>query len=267
MPFRLPLLALLAVLFTGCTTVPGPPSENDPWESYNRSIYKFNDAFDKTVLRPVAKDYRDYMPEAAKTGFHNFFSNLNDVTVFTNSLLQFKFEQAATDISRIVWNTTVGLLGFIDVASYMGLAKHNEDFGQTLGKWGAPPGPYFVIPFLGPRTVRGTVAIPVNIATSPLYYNLITDERVNLGLLVLDGIDKRAGFVGVDRIIDESAIDPYIFVRDSYLQQRQNLVNDGRTNNDIPPDIGFEPASGEDLELELELERELEQDRPVETSQ
>jgi phospholipid-binding lipoprotein MlaA len=136
-------------LLSACASV-SAPDKRDPWESFNRSIYAFNDGFDRAIARPVAQTYKDYTPDTVQTGVSNFFSNLDDVLVIFNDLLQFKFKQAAQDLSRFAFNTTAGLLGLIDVSSHMGLPKHHEDFGQTLATWGVGSGPYLVIPFLGP---------------------------------------------------------------------------------------------------------------------
>jgi len=145
-----PLLISLALV--GCASTGGTVNPKDPWEPYNRSMYKFNDAVDKAVLKPVAQGYGTVMPEFGKTMVTNFFSNLDDILVTINDVLQFKFSQAASDGTRVLFNSTFGLLGFFNVAS--DLEKHNEDFGQTLGYWGVGPGPYVVLPFFGPRTVR-----------------------------------------------------------------------------------------------------------------
>ena len=252
----LPWLTVFSLLLlSGCASVPGPKDERDPFESYNRAMHSFNEAFDENLLRPVAQAYKDNVPDVAQTGVSNFFSNLDDIFVFINDLLQLKFAQAASDLSRLIWNTTVGLGGFIDVATHMDLPKHNEDFGQTLGYWGVGDGPYFVIPFLGPSTIRDTTGVLVQAPHHPV--NNIEDTEEYWAIVALMTIDTRAQLLGASKVVDQAALDSYVFIRDAYLQRRRSLVYDGN-----PPREKFKdgPGSGpskEDLELELELEREL----------
>ncbi|MEM7293776.1 MAG: VacJ family lipoprotein, partial [Pseudomonadota bacterium] len=145
---------MILLFVGGCATVPQPNPEVDPWESWNRSVYSFNEGLDRLILKPVAQTYREYTPQFIQTGIGNFLSNLGDILVIINDLLQLKFEQAGQDMSRFLLNSTVGLFGFFDVASPIGLPKHDEDFGQTLGYWGVDSGPYLVLPFFGPSTLR-----------------------------------------------------------------------------------------------------------------
>ena len=162
MPFHLSsllkkfILILNFILLSACASVPGGPTEGDPFESYNRAMFSFNEGLDEYLLRPVAEGYDAVMPKPVKTGISNFFSNIGDLFVILNDLLQFKFKQAIEDTSRFIFNSTIGLYGLIDVATPMGLPKHDEDFGQTLATWGVGDGPYIVLPFFGPRTMRGT---------------------------------------------------------------------------------------------------------------
>ena len=249
------LSVLALILLSGCASVPGPKDPRDPFESYNRAMFSFNEALDENLLEPVAEAYKENIPEVAQTGVSNFFSNIDDFFVFINDLLQFKFGQAASDFSRLVWNTTIGLGGLIDVASHMDLPKHNEDFGQTLGAWGIGDGPYFVLPFLGPSTIRDTAGIYVQAPHHPI--NDIEDSETFWATTALFTVDTRAQLLGASKVVDEAALDNYLFIRDAYLQRRRSLVYDGN-----PPREKFEdgPGSGpsqEDLELELELEREL----------
>jgi phospholipid-binding lipoprotein MlaA len=238
-------------LLGGCASVPGPPDERDPFESYNRAMYAFNDSVDNAVLRPVAQTYQDYMPDIAQTGISNFFDNIGDLTNMVNNLLQFKIENAVSDFGRILWNSTVGIFGLIDVATHMGLQKHDEDFGQTLAVWGVPDGPYLVLPLLGPSTIRDTVGLVGDIYVDPLF--AIEEEgNVYWGLVILRFIDTRADLLSASRVLEEAAIDPYIFVRDAYLQHRRNLIYDGNPPQDET--MQFDPASDADLELELELD-------------
>ncbi len=245
------------VLASGCASVPGPPEEHDPFESYNRAIYKFNKTVDDAAIRPVAQAYTDHTPDFIQTGISNFFSNLADVIVLFNDLLQFKFEQAGSDFYRIFVNSTLGIFGLFDPATHVGLPKHKEDFGQTLATWGVPSGPYFVIPFIGPSTIRGTTGLAVDIYTHPLFY--YPDNTVAWGLAGVAYIDQRAKLLGASRVLDEAALDPYIFMREAYLQHRRNLIYDGNPPMEEELDSG---ADASDADLELELELELELDKP-----
>jgi phospholipid-binding lipoprotein MlaA len=224
------LAILLSLSLLGCATNGDP---RDPLEPLNRGIYKFNDVVDKAVLKPVATGYKDAMPDPVRTAVGNFFSNLDDVLVLLNDLLQFKLEQAASDFSRLVWNTTVGIAGLIDVATPMDLTKHNEDFGQTLGYWGIDNGPYLVLPFLGPSTLRDTVGTVVDAQFDPLLQHTPVPER-NSGIAI-HSVDTRARLFDAEKVLDEAAIDRYVFLRDAYLQRRRGLVYDGN-----PPREKFE---------------------------
>jgi len=248
---RLLLLMSLLALLGACAQLPGPPDERDPFESYNRSMYAFNDALDRTLLRPVATAYSDYTPAPVKTGLGNFFSNLDDVRVLLNDILQFKFARAASDFSRLVWNSTVGLFGLLDVATSLELPKHNEDFGQTLAVWGIGDGPYLVLPFFGPSTVRDTVGLAGDLSADPLWH-VTSDDTTYWGAVALRTLDQRANLLSASRVLDQAAIDPYVFVRDAYLQRRRNLIYDGKP----PPDesMPLNPMDESDLELERELE-------------
>ena len=237
-----PLLSLLFLFISGCASVATPPPADDPFERYNRAMYRFNDTVDKAVLKPVAKGYEKVVPQPVHTSVTNFFSNLDDVVVTLNDLLQGKVRQAGSDLSRLVWNSTVGIGGLFDVATHLGLPKHNEDFGQTLGKWGVGPGPYLVLPFLGPSTVRDTTALPVDWESNPLthYYNV--NKNVYWQVKTLDVIDTRAGLLHASSILEQASLDEYAFMREAYLQRRQNLVYDGN-----PPQPEFDLLD-EDLE-------------------
>ena len=239
-----PLLISLALV--GCASTGGPANPKDPWEPYNRSMYKFNDAVDKAVLKPVAQGYGTAMPEFGKTMVTNFFSNLDDILVTINDVLQFKFSQAASDGTRVLFNSTFGLLGFFNVAS--GLEKHNEDFGQTLGYWGMGPGPYVVLPFFGPRTVRDSFGLAVDSFASPV--RLISSVPIRNELYVTRTVDTRTGLLDNEKVLDEAAMDRYSFIRDGYLQQRRSLIYDGnppreKFNDEEDSDILNKSPSGE----------------------
>jgi phospholipid-binding lipoprotein MlaA len=230
------LASLLLALLTlgGCATVPGQSTPKDPLQPVNRAIYQFNDAVDRAVLKPVAQGYRFVVPSFARTGVRNFFSNLNDVTVTVNDVLQGKVRQGGHDALRFTLNTTIGLLGFVDVATRAGFEKHSEDFGQTLGSWGVGPGPYLVLPLLGPSTLRDTVGIAGDIPTSPYTRFSHVSVAHRNQTFVLSTVSTRESLLDTGALLDDATIsgDQYNFVRDAWLQRRQNMVYDGNP----PPD-------------------------------
>ena len=233
------LMTAAIALLVGCaSTQELPGDDTDTLESYNRTMFAFNDAVDKALFKPVAKVYRRVLPEPVTTSIGNFFSNLNDVVVLVNDLLQFKLHLAAMDSSRIVFNTTFGVAGLFDVATRMELPKHNEDFGQTLGYWGFGEGYYLVLPLLGPSTVRDTFGLVGNFFTNPVTW--ATDsEAVEWSLWGLDLINRRSSLLRIERALADEQIDPYSFQRSAYLQMRRNLVYDG---NPPKPDFDFDAA-------------------------
>ncbi len=233
------MMAVLAVA-TGCAGAPPLRETQDPWEGFNRGVFHFNKMLDETLAKPVATGYKAIMPAPLDKGVTNFFSNLDDVVVVFNDLLQAKFEQALMDTTRFVWNSTWGLLGFIDVAGALGLPKNREDFGQTLAVWGFESGPFLMLPFLGPSTVRdGVGKVPDFFLVNPLYNS--QEERVRWGLVALNAIDKRADLLGATSIVDTAALDEYAFIRDAFLQQRRFLIYDGN-----PPEDEFDEEFFED---------------------
>jgi phospholipid-binding lipoprotein MlaA len=218
-------LLLASLLLTGCSSTSNSSyaHSKDPFEGFNRGVYAFNDALDRAVVKPVAKGYNAVTPSPVKTMVNNFFSNLDDVVVTANDLLQFKFRQAASDGCRVLFNSTFGLLGLINVTDK--LEKHNEDFGQTLGYWGVPSGPYLVLPILGPSSVRDGTG-----RYADTYVNVIDNYkpvRTRNQVLVAEGVNKRANLLEEEKIMDEAIIDRYSFLRDAYLMHRQSLVYDG----------------------------------------
>ncbi len=249
------LMLTVSVLLSSCASVTAP-DKRDPWESFNRSVDAFNQDFDRSIGRPVAESYKDYTPDIVQTGVSNFFSNLDDVLVTLNDLLQFKFKQAASDFTRFAFNTTAGLFGLIDVSSHMDLPKHHEDFGQTLGTWGVGIGPYLVLPFLGPNTVRGTTGLVADWQVDPVYD--INDTEARWSAIILRAVDTRARYLETTKLIEKSGIDPYVFTRNAYLQHVENAVYDGH-----PPKPKIEAPSKSDLELEQELDKELQLDTPA----
>lgn len=213
----------MAALLAGCAT----QANRDPLEGLNRGIYKFNDVADKAVIKPVAGAYKAVLPSPVRTGVNNFFDNLSTLVTMVNDLLQFKFSKAMDDAGRFVINTTFGVAGLIDVASKDGVPKNNEDFGQTLGHWGVGSGPYLVLPFVGPSSVRDTAGFAVDTTFfDPLYQ--INDVRTRNQLYIVKMIDTRAQYLPASDLLDEAALDPYAFMRDAYLQRRESQVNDGK---------------------------------------
>ena len=215
----------ITLLITGCATTQSESHVNDPFEGYNRVMHSFNDTVDKNVLKPVAQGYDFVMPAPASKGVSNFFSNLNEITVIINDVLQFKMMQAFEDTSRFAINSTIGIVGLVDVASDFGFKKNNEDFGQTIGAWGISPGPYLVLPFLGPRDVRDTVGLVGDFYTAPVTHVQGPDARNPI--MATRIIDDRANLLKAEKVLNEAAIDEYAYIRDAYLQRRQNLVHDG----------------------------------------
>jgi phospholipid-binding lipoprotein MlaA len=214
-------LLAMAVALTGCATL----SEKDPYEKYNRTVFEFNDAVDRNALKPAATAYKTVLPSFVQTGVSNFFGNLGDVWNSANNFMQGKGERGFSDFTRVMINSTFGLAGLIDIASEAGLPKHKEDFGQTLGYWGMPSGPYVMLPLLGPSTLRDTAGLPVDIAADPWGYGIDIRTR-NIGTVVRV-IDQRAGLLDASNLLEEAALDRYEFIRDGYLQRRKGQVFDG----------------------------------------
>ena len=215
------LFIILFGLLTGCATV----DDKDPMEGYNRAIFAFNETADEYVAEPVAKAYVAVTPEPVVKGINNFFNNIRDFITFINDILQLKGEHAINDGGRVVVNTTIGLLGFIDVHSMNGGERRKEDFGQTLAFYGWENSAYFVLPLLGPSTVRDTGGLLVDsLFFDPISY--IENVRVRNAIRVVQFIDARAELLNATAILDEAALDPYAFQRDSYLQYRERLIND-----------------------------------------
>ncbi|ACL73528.1 Surface lipoprotein-like protein [Thioalkalivibrio sulfidiphilus HL-EbGr7] len=252
---RLVWLLCAAWLLVGCASTQGPRDPADPWEGYNRAMFQFNEAVDKAVLKPVAQGYVKVTPRPVRTGIGNFFANLGDVTNLFNNILQLKFEPALNDFGRITFNSTIGLLGILDVASHMDLPKSNEDFGQTLGHWGVPSGPYLVLPLLGPSTVRDAPSLYVDALTNPLYYHEPEGRRnILAGVYV---IDTRAGFLATEQMLDGIAADRYSAIRDFYLQRREFLVHNGEARGrDVGADLFDELEALEVLEAEEARQRQ-----------
>ncbi len=229
---RIAFFAAAAGLLGGCATSGNP---KDPIEGFNRAMFGINEGLDQVIIRPVSSGYEAVIPSPLQTGVSNFFSNIADLMIGVNNLLQGKPAQAASDAGRVLVNTTVGFLGILDVASSMGMEKHEEDVGQTFGRWGMDDGAYIVLPFFGPRTVRDTLGLAFDVYTDPVAH--VDHIPTRNTLLATRIISDRAELLKADKIIEEAALDKYSYVRDAYLQRRQSLIHDGN-----PPK--FDPYSG-----------------------
>lgn len=236
-------IVLVTLLLSACASN-GVHNPEDPWEGMNRSIYRFNDGFDNYVMRPVSKGYQYITPNWLDVGFSNVFNNLGDVPNALNNLLQAKPLHSLSDFGRVTINSSIGLAGFIDLASPIGLSRHNEDFGQTMAVWGLGDGNYLVLPFLGPSNVRDGFGWLADFQTEPYYY--LNDSNSYYGLFVLDSVDIRADLLAASRILEQASLDPYTFQRETYLQRRKGLIYDGN-----PP---LEGPSLEELDLLNDME-------------
>ncbi|MEZ5658943.1 MAG: VacJ family lipoprotein [Burkholderiaceae bacterium] len=224
-PWVTTLLLVFSLAGAGCATIAdGDPS--DPLEPWNRKVHAFNMALDEAVLAPVARGYRDHVNPVFRMPIRSFFSNLEDIWISANNLLQGKPVDAAQDLSRVMLNTTLGLFGLVDVASEIGFAKHREDFGQTLGVWGVPPGPYIVLPFFGPSNGRDAIGFGVDSYGDPIgnVFKVSVDEA---GARTVRIIDEREALLNASKLLPGIALDEYSFIRDAYMQRRRSLVYDG----------------------------------------
>jgi phospholipid-binding lipoprotein MlaA len=239
MSSRVLIAALLALTMAGCATVPaGPKDPRDPFERFNRSMFRFNDAIDRAALKPAARGYVRVVPRPVRTGINHFLTNLGYPRTIINDALQGKLGDSGRDTARLVVNTVLGL-GFFDPASKMGLDLHNEDFGQTLGKWGIHSGPYLMLPLFGPSTVRDGLGRVPDDYTTPRHY--IDDSTVRWSIAAVDVIDARAGLLDTESLLN-GAFDRYRFIRNAWLQRRQFQVYDG----DVPAeDLGADDATAD----------------------
>ncbi len=256
-PIRLLVAALLACscMVAGCAT---GPNSRDPYESFNRKVYSFNEGVDKAVLKPVARGYVAVVPRLARRGVTNFFNNLGMVVTTFNDALQAKGAKVPVDFARFTTNVVFGLGGLIDVASELRIENRNEDFGQTLGYWGLRSGPYLVLPFFGPSTVRDGSGLAVDFVVSPFVYVEQDEIALSWSLFALDVVDTRANLLGAETFLEEAALDRYSFLRDSYLQRRDYLIHDGS-----PPQTG---ASRQKTLKELEEEDLRDEPVPLRTA-
>ncbi len=223
------ILICIALMVSGCATT----GDKDPYEGYNRAVYKFNNVADKAVIKPIAGAYKAVTPAPIKTGVSNFFSNIGTFITAINDLLQLKFSKAMTDLGRFAINTTFGIGGLIDVASMDGVPKNHEDFGQTLAYWGVGDGGYTVLPFFGPSTMRDSFGIAVDsFVFDPV--NLMDDVGDRYRTRIFRAFDIRANLLPASDLVDEAALDPYVFMRDAYLQHRKVEIEDGAGNSEFP---------------------------------
>jgi phospholipid-binding lipoprotein MlaA len=240
-PVLLPTL-VLAFALGGCASVPNqaattPGQQADPWEGWNRKVFAFNDAVDNAVLKPVAEGYKAVVPSIVRTGITNVFGNINDVWSTANQFLQGKVQDGFEMGMRVLVNSFFGLGGLLDPATEMRLTKRSEDFGQTLGRWGVGPGPYVVLPLLGPSTLRDTAAFPVDRQFSASSY--AQEQSVRYSVTALELVNTRTNLLATTGLLDQVALDRYSFIRDAYLQRRIDQIYDG-----APPQEKFddEPA-------------------------
>jgi phospholipid-binding lipoprotein MlaA len=249
---RVAAALLLAGGLAACASIPPGAGSNpaDPWEVYNRHVFDFNDRVDRALLKPVAQAYEAVLPRDARVCVNNVFLNFLEPVNAINNLLQGKPAEAMTDVSRFFWNSTAGLLGCFDLAAMAGAPRSNEDFGQTLGRWGAGPGPYFVLPVLGPSTVRDTFGRLFDfVGTDPVWY--IQQIPLRNSLVGLRLVDTRASLLPAEKVLEAAALDRYQFLRDAFLQLRRNLIYDGNPPRLLDPDDEDEepprpPAPGAD---------------------
>ena len=232
------IVAVSLWLLAGCATTSNengaPTSAVDPFETMNRSTFEFNDKFDKAVFKPVAQVYADNTPSFVQTGIGNFFGNFNDIWTGVNSFLQGNFQDGFTDFMRVGINTTFGFLGLLDIASEANIPKHKNDLGQTLGVWGVPNGPYLVIPFLGPSVTRDAAALPIDFYGDAWTYVRPVSLR-NTGDVVRL-VDKRAGYLDSFNLMQDAALDEYIFVRDAYLQRIAGQIETRKNHKQLRED-------------------------------
>lgn len=242
------LLAAALILVTGACAHSGAEmrTDVDPWEPFNRSMYRFNESLDRVLIEPVARGYKAVIPSGARKGVGNVFRNLGEPTTIVNDLLQGKGNQAAHDFMRFVVNSTFGLFGWFDLATPLGMERNEEDFGQTFSVWGVPRGPYLVLPLVGPSTVTdGAGLIPSTLYTDPRTAAGNTAET--WAILAVDVVDTRARLLGASRVLDLQ-LDPYVFRRESYLQRREQLVNDAESSVADEDDFFDEEYLDEDLD-------------------
>ena len=227
------VIVLLAALAVGvcASALDAAPHPDDPLEGVNRKVYSFNDTLDQAFLIPLTNGYRAVAPEFVETGVSNFFSNISDIGNAVNNILQFKLVSAGSDIGRVLINSTFGILGLFDVASEVGLQKHDEDFGQTLGYWGIGPGPYLMLPLLGPSNLRDTPGKVLDIMfwSATISGASSSEERA---IIALNVINTRSEYMDLEERVEDLSRDRYVFIRDAYQDRREFLIQDGKGSLD-----------------------------------
>ncbi len=230
--FKVSLVVSSMLFLSACATT-GSLDERDPWEGFNRGVFSFNETIDDFIMEPVGKVYDFITPDIIDDGVSNFFSNLRQVSVIANDLLQFEFNQAANDTVRLFLNSTIGLFGFFDVASEGNLHSSKEDFGQTLAHWGMGSGPYLVLPFFGPASVRDVAGFAVDRSVfSPIAY--VDDDATRAGLLTVEYVDFKSDILSTQDLIGEASLDEYDFIKNAYFEKRTSQVNGGGFEEDFP---------------------------------
>ena len=243
------LLLLVLLFLGGCASIPVEQRHpGDPWERYNRGVFKFNDTLDRTLTKPIARGYQKITPDFIEARVSSFFSNLGEITNSINNLLQGNLIKSGSDLSRFALNSTFGIVGLFDVASHAGLEKHNEDFGQTLGVWGVGSGPYFMLPFLGPSTVRDSGGLVVDYFSHPLTY--VDKTQIRVPLTVLLYTDRRSRALKAQDLLGTEFYDPYFSLREYWLDRRRRLVSNGEVSSN-------DESNEDDLIKELEELDEL----------
>ena len=228
---RITFAALVLLALAGCASGPNA-NPRDPFEPFNRKVMQFNEGVDAVVLKPVATAYRQGVPPLVRTGVSNFFGNLSDVWSFVNSVLQLKAQNAAENFMRLNVNTFFGLGGILDIASDLGIERHREDFGQTLGRYGVPAGPFIMLPLLGPSTLRDTAVLPIDFKADPVRF--VDPAGTRNAMYGLRAVDARANLLRVGSVLEEAALDKYSFTRDAHLQRRRAEVYDSGPRSQDP---------------------------------
>jgi phospholipid-binding lipoprotein MlaA len=250
------VVILFVIVGSGCATVTtngDEEAQSDPYEKINRVSYDFTDSLDRMIMKPVSGAYLEYVPTGGRRSIGNFYDNLAYPNTILNSFLQGKVRQGFEDTLRFAINTTIGLVGLFDVATHMGLEENNEDFGQTLAVWGVDSNEYWFIPVLGPSSQRDAANIPVSVVTNALFYaGYIAGAVVLAPIMILGAVDKRARMSESLSVRDEASLDPYLFVREAYMQQREYLVYDGEP----PLDIYLDPMQEDVFHQEIFLRKE-----------
>lgn len=225
---RLPPIAIL-ILLTTFLIVPNANAQSyDPWRNTNQRIFAFNDYFDQLLVRPITLTYTLFAPRAVRQGVGNFFSNSRDINIAANNALQLKFQAAISDAGRVAVNSTIGIAGIFDVASSLGLEKHDEDFGQTFGAWGLGSGPYLVLPVFGASNLRDALGLVLDTAFNPIQY--LEEASLRLALFSAEEIDSRSGLLALDELVSG---DKYVFFREASIQNRVYLINDGQIEDEF----------------------------------